>query len=153
MTFEINDKARGARKNITLPSSTSWGDLQDKVAQILNIHPGSLQLQYRFSNEKNNLLPFDLRSHQDYDEMSDQLRPFIVPKILANGKVSKSVRKLVVVQLSNRGTEGVSSASGVKVSSLLQRCFTYQIFIYNTEVRKTSSESGRWRRYQARCSF
>lgn len=122
MTFEINDKARGSRKNLTLPSSTSWDDLQDKVSQILNIHPGSLQLQYRFSNEKNNSLPFDLRSHVDYIEMRNQLRPFVVPKILSNGKLSKSVRKLVVVQLFNRGTsmEGVSGEKGVnsKVSTV-----------------------------------
>jgi hypothetical protein len=114
MTFEINDKARGARKNLPLPSSTSWADLQDKVAQVLNIHTGSLQLQYRFSNEKNNSLPFDLRSDKDFIDMRDLLRPFVMPRILANGKPSKSARKLVTVQLFNRGEED----SGVKVSRL-----------------------------------
>lgn len=115
MTFEINDRARGARKNLTLSSLTSWDDLQDRVAQVLNVHQGSLQLQYRFSNEKNNSLPFDLRSHDDYDEMRDQLRPHILPRILANGKRSKSIRKLVVVQLFNRGMEGEKGPTG-KVS-------------------------------------
>jgi hypothetical protein len=71
MTFEINDKARGARKNITLPSFTSWDTLKDKVAQVFNLHPGSLQLQYRFSNEKSSSLPFDLISLNDYNEMRD----------------------------------------------------------------------------------
>jgi len=118
MTFEINDKARGARKNLTLPSSTSWDDLQDKVSKILNIHPGSLQLQYNFSNDKNNSLPFNLRSDEDYSEMRDQLRPFILPKILSNGRPSKSARKPVVVQLFNKDMEGVSGEKkGVKVSS------------------------------------
>lgn len=118
MKLEINDKAKGARKNITLPSSTSWASLRDKVAQVLNIHPESLQLQYRFSNEKNNLLPFDLHSHDEYGDMRDQLRPFVVPKILANGKLSKSIRKPVTVQLFNRGMEGGSAGGekGVKVS-------------------------------------
>ena len=115
MTFEINDRARGARKNLTLSSLTSWDDLQDRVAQVLKVHQGSLQLQYRFSNEKNNSLPFDLRSHDDYDEMRDQLRPHILPRILANGKRSKSIRKLVVVQLFNRGMEGEKGPTG-KVS-------------------------------------
>ena len=115
MTFEINDRARGAQKNLTLSSLTSWDDLQDRVAQVLNVHQGSLQLQYRFSNEKNNSLPFDLRSHNDYDEMRDQLRPHILPRILANGKRSKSIRKLVVVQLFNRGMEGEKGPTG-KVS-------------------------------------
>jgi hypothetical protein len=99
MTFEINDKVRGARKNITLPSLTSWIDLKDRVAQVLNLHTGSLQLQYRFSNEKSNSLPFDLVSLDDYVEMCNQLKPFVVLKILASGKPSKSARKLVTVQL------------------------------------------------------
>jgi hypothetical protein len=97
MTFEVNNKARGARKKLTLSSLASWANLQDQVAQALNVHQGSLQLQYRFSNKKTNSLPPDLRSYDDYDEMRDQLRPFIVPKILANGKRSKSARKLVMV--------------------------------------------------------
>lgn len=87
MTFEINDKARGCRKNLTLPSLTSWEDLQDNVSQIFNIHPKSLQLQYRFSNKKNNALPFDLHSHDDYVEMLNQLRPFVVPKSYQLGNV------------------------------------------------------------------
>ena len=96
MTFEINDKARGAKKKLTLSSSTPWADLQNKVAQIFDIYPGSLQHQYHFSNEKQNLLPFNLDSHNAYVEMCDQLRPFIVPKVLANGKPLKTVRELVV---------------------------------------------------------
>lgn len=140
MTFEINDKARGARKNLTLSSSTSWAKLQDRVAQALNIHPESLQLQYRFSNEKNNSLPFDLSSHDDYNEMRNQLRTFILPRILANGKPSKSVRKLVTVQLFNKGMEGVSVEKGAdKVSRYYMiyqsLCETY---IFDTEVHKTS---------------
>lgn len=120
MTFEINDKARGARKNVTLPSFTSWDNLKDRVAQVLNRHPESLHLQYRFSNEKSNSLPFDLVSLTDYDEMRDKLKPFVIPKILANGKPSKSARKLVIVQLFDKGMEGVPQAAGgekiVKVS-------------------------------------
>ena len=116
MMFKINNKARGARKNLTLPLTTSWANLQDRVAQVLNVHQGSLQLQYHFSNEKNNSLQFDLRSHDEYNEMRDQLRPLIVPRVLANGKVLKSIQKLVTVQLFNSGMEGASGEKGVKVS-------------------------------------
>lgn len=119
MTFEINDKARGARKSISLPSYSSWDTLKDKVAQVLNVHPGSLQLQYLFSNEKSrNSLPFDLVSLEDYHGMCDKLKPFMVPKILASGKPSKSARKLVTVQVFNKDMEGVpaSGEKGVKVS-------------------------------------
>lgn len=115
MPLEINDEVKGIRKNLNLPSLTSWDDFRDMVSQVLNIHPGSLQLQFRLSNEKSNLLPFDLRSYDDYAEMRDQIRPFATPRILSNGKPSKSVRKLVVVQLFNRGMEGAEK--GVKVSS------------------------------------
>jgi hypothetical protein len=110
-------KLEAAEKKLTLSSLTSWADLQNKVAQIFNIYPGSLQLQYRFSNEKQNLLPFDLNSHDAYVEMRDQLRSFIVPKILVNGKPLKTVRKLVTVQLFNKGAEGdgVSGGNGAKV--------------------------------------
>jgi hypothetical protein len=138
MTFEINDQARGARKNLTLPSSTSWADLQDRVAQALNVHQGSLQLQYRFSNEKNNSLPFDLRSQDDYTDMRNQLQPLITPRILANGKPSKSIRKLVTVQLFNRGMEGVSGEKGAAKVSRLITTVTLNLFIFDTEVHKTS---------------
>ena len=67
--------------------------------------------------KKNNSLPFDLSSHDDYSEMRNQLRTFILPRILANGKPSKSVRKLVTVQLFDKGMEGVSVEKGAdKVS-------------------------------------
>jgi hypothetical protein len=112
---------RGTRKNLTLPSFTAWVTLKDKVAQILNVHPQTLQLQYRFSNEKSNSLPFELVSLDDYHGMRDQLKPLIVPKILASGKPSKTARKLVMVQLFDKGMEGVVPASGdkgVKVSTV-----------------------------------
>ena len=120
MTFEINDKVRGSRKEITLPSYSSLDTLKDRVAQVLNLHPGSLHLQYRFSNEKNNSLPFDLVSIEDYHQMCDKLKPFVVPKMLASGKPSKCVRKLVTVQLFDKGMEGVTTigGKGAKVSRL-----------------------------------
>ena len=77
-------------KVLLSPSTTSWDELQDKVSQILNIHPASLQLQYCFSNEKNNSLFFNLDSHDDYIGMCGQLRPFVVLRIFSNGKPSKS---------------------------------------------------------------
>jgi hypothetical protein len=122
MTFEINDKARGARKNVTLPSYTSWDSLKDKVAQVLNLHPGSLRLQYRFSNEKGNVLPFDLVSLEDYHDMCDQLKVLVGPKILASGKPSKTPRKLVMVQVFDKSMEGIlaSGEKGIKVSDI---CF------------------------------
>ncbi|KAF8812202.1 hypothetical protein BYT27DRAFT_7207641 [Phlegmacium glaucopus] len=122
MTFEINDKVRGSCKNLTLSSLTPWSVLRDKIAQALNIHPESLKLQYRFSNEKNNTLPFNLSSHNDYIKMQDQLKPFVVPKILANSKPSKSARKLVTVQLFNKEGDDIPGpqAGGKEVGQTRQ---------------------------------
>src|ERR1700730_488844 len=97
---------KAPEKKLILSFLTPWAGLQNKIAQVFDIYPGSLQLQYCFSNEKQNLLPFDLDSHDGYVEMHDQLRPFIVTKVLANRKPSKTVRKLVTVQLFNKGAEG-----------------------------------------------
>ena len=139
MTFELNDKAKETRKLLTLPSLTTWYDLQDKVSQIFNVHPGSLQLQYRFSNEKSNTLPFDLHTHDEYIVMRDQLRPFVVPKILSNGKLSKSVRKPVSVQLFNKVmlVEGASIEKG-KVSTVTTVAGTYHLYFTDTEIFQTS---------------
>jgi hypothetical protein len=129
MTIEVHDKAKGARKNLTLPSSTPWADLQNKVAQIFNIYPGSLQLQHCFSNEKPNSLLFHLNSHDAYVKMCDQLRPFVVPKILANRNPSKAIRKLIMVQLFNKDAkgDGVSGRKAAKVrrSLSVQQQATY----------------------------
>jgi hypothetical protein len=131
MTLEINDRARQARKIIALPSITPWDALKDRIAQVFNLHPGSMQLQYRFSNEKPNSLPFDLVSLDDYKEMRDHLRPFVVPKILASGKVSKSVRKVVMVHIFAKGTENLpASGEKGKVSGRYCCCFDSKQLIY-----------------------
>jgi hypothetical protein len=137
MTFEINDRARGARKNITLPSFTSWDTLKDKVAEVLNLHPGSLRLQYRFSNEKSNALPFDLVSLEDYHAMCDQLEPLVVPKILKSGKPSKASRKLVTVQLFDKEGLPASAEKGNKVSNLCFDSANLSVFI-DAEVCKST---------------
>jgi hypothetical protein len=144
MTFEINDRVRGARKNITLPSYSSWDTLKDKVAQVLNLHPGSLKLQYRFSNEKSNALPFDLVSIEDYHTMCDQLKPLVVPKILASGKLSKMPRKLVMVQLFDKEGLPAGAEKGIKASNLCFVSGNLSIFI-DAEVFESASCYRRFR--------
>lgn len=112
MTFEINDVAKGIRKNLTMSSMTLWDDLRNKVAQVLNIFPGSLRLQYRFSNEQKASLPFDLDSDEAYKEMRDKLEPLVVPEILKSGKRSTRKKKLVTVQLFDKNAEGDGGPGG-----------------------------------------
>jgi hypothetical protein len=91
--------------------------MQNQVAQIFNIYPGSLQLQYRLSTNKQNSFPFDFDSHDTYVDMCDQLQLLVVPKILVNGKHYKRPRKLAMVQLFNKGADGDGGMSekGAKV--------------------------------------
>ena len=46
ITFEVNDIVNGICTNLILSSMTSWNDFHHKVAEVLNIFPGSLCLQY-----------------------------------------------------------------------------------------------------------
>ena len=50
ITFEVNDIINGIRTNLILSSMTSWNDFHHKVAEVLNVFPDSLCLQYQFSN-------------------------------------------------------------------------------------------------------
>jgi hypothetical protein len=120
MTFEINDIAKGIRTNLTLSSTTSWQDLRHKIAEVLNIFPDSLHLQYRFSNEQKGSLPFNLDSAESYKEMRDKLEPLVVPEILQSGQRSKRKRKLVTVQLFDKeaGADGGSGGKNAKVKIL-----------------------------------
>ena len=105
MTFEIEDKAKGSRCSLVVPSMILWYDFQQKVAEILGIFPTKLQLQYRFSNENKSSLPFDLNCHTSFGSMCNKLRPFVVPPTLNNGKKSSHKMKVVTVALFNRNAE------------------------------------------------
>jgi hypothetical protein len=63
----------------------SWVALQQKLAELFNIYPTLLQAQYRLSTEPKGSLPFDLASQDHLDSLCKNLRPLIVPRVLANG--------------------------------------------------------------------
>jgi hypothetical protein len=130
MTFEIDDMAKGIRQTLTVPSTTLWYDLQNQVARVINVFPDSMNLQYRFSNEKKTALPFNLDSHESYVAMCDKLEPLVVPEILKNGQRSTRKRKLVTIQLFDKAknaedNSGSSGKSGKVRTSFLISTTSY----------------------------
>jgi len=130
MTFKIDDTAKGIRQTLTVPSTTLWYDLQNQVARVINVFPDSMNLQYRFSNEKKTALPFNLDSHESYVAMCDKLEPLVVPEILKNGQRSTRKRKLVTVRLFDKAknaedNSGSSGKSGKVRTSFLISTTSY----------------------------
>ena len=87
-------------------------------AEVLNIFPSKLQLQYCFSNKNKTSLPFDLNSHMSFGSISHKVRPLVVPVTLKNGKKSTHNMKVVTIKLFNRDAEGEGHGSGVKNSKV-----------------------------------
>jgi hypothetical protein len=60
-------------------------DLQEKLCKILNIYPASLHAQHQLSTDAKASLPFDLTSHQEFQQLIKMIPPLVVPPHLANG--------------------------------------------------------------------
>jgi hypothetical protein len=90
-----------------IQSTITWSNLQQRLAEALDVYPTSLHAQYRLSTEPK-ALPFDLISQRNLDAMIALVRPLLVPALLANGLPSKRQLKNVTVQIFNKG-DNVSS--------------------------------------------
>jgi len=102
ISVDINDSKNAKRTIKTVQSNIGFYRLRDRVALILKAHPQSIELQYRFSNDRPSALPCDLTSEQEFQAMVDCLRPLIVTPMLRNGKHSSRVMKAVTLQLFNK---------------------------------------------------
>jgi hypothetical protein len=67
--LEIMDQQAGNRKRESVWSTILWLNLQQKIAQILNIFPTLLHAQYQLSTDSKSALPFDLTSQSDLNEL------------------------------------------------------------------------------------
>jgi len=105
VTMEVSNKQKGIRAIEIIPSTTSWFELEHKLAKILDIYPTSLHAQYRFSTDNKESLPLDLTSPQNLQIMMTLLRPLVVPPILSNGRRSTRKMKPVTVQVFNKGDD------------------------------------------------
>jgi hypothetical protein len=91
----------------------SWLILQQKLAELFNVYPTSLQAQYRFSTEKA-AFPCDLTCQGDLDTVLILLKPLIVPPRTSTGRPSTRKMKPVSVQIFNRGSDPEAARSAGK---------------------------------------
>ena len=118
--IDINSQARGARSVETVSSNITLYDLKEKIATALNIHSSSLHAQYRISIDTNkNMLPYDLASHLDLNNLIALTRPLSVPGYLANGKRSTRKLKPFTVLIFNKGDDPYGPHNDAKVVSLI----------------------------------
>jgi hypothetical protein len=101
-------------------STTTWPQLQQQLAEHLNIYPTSLHAVYRLSTDDKKALPCDLISQQHFDTLIMLLRKHSIPPRLASGHPSTQPKKHLTIQVFNK-TDG-PTASDPKVSPHL--CFT-----------------------------
>jgi hypothetical protein len=106
-------------------------------------HKSSMSTRDRYNSNTGSQMKKTTRfhTHDEYTVMRDQLRPLIVPKVLSNGKLSKSVRKPVSIQLFNKGTQagGVFIEKGIKVSTVTT---VAELIIYILLIQKSSKPPG-----------
>jgi hypothetical protein len=110
-------------------STILWADLQEKLCEILNIYPASLHVQYWLSTDAKASLPFDLTSHQEFQQLIKMIQPLVVPLRLANRQRSKKQMKEVTVSVFQKGDSSDSQAgkSSAKVSLTLSLLCLYPI--------------------------
>ena len=130
---DIIDSKNARRTVETVRSSIGFYILKDRVALILKAHPQSVELQYRFSNDRPSALPCDLTSEREFQAMVDHLRPLIVPPMLRNGKRSSRVMKAVTLHLFNKDDGDLSLMKGDGKVSLRLVASHRQQLNYSTE--------------------
>ena len=96
-TMEVTNKLKGIRVIEIIPSAILWYQLEQKIAEMLNIYPTSLHAQYRFSTDNKESLPCDLTSAHHLGTMITLLCALVVPAILATGHCSTRQLKKVTV--------------------------------------------------------
>ena len=86
--YEIIDVIKGKHVRDTFPSTISWSVMHDWLSRVLNMHPAKLHAQFQLSTNAKGLLPFDLTSFQDLQQLVTMIEPLVVPHHLTNGKRS-----------------------------------------------------------------
>ena len=115
MTIHIDDIARSSRRVEVIQSTIAWPDFHQKMAEAFNVFPDSLQVQYRLSTDARSALFINLASQIDLDYLIQNLRPLVVPAILASGQRSKRPKRPVAVEIRNKQADASSTAAGGKV--------------------------------------
>ena len=82
---------------ITVPSVTTLDNLCIAVAEKPGQFPGLVMLQYRLSTDNAKIGAISIQTNEELQLFKDCLRNVVVPPRLANGKVSSSTPKAVLV--------------------------------------------------------
>ena len=102
-TMEIIHRQKWIRAIEIVASTILWFNLEQTLAQILDIYPTSLHAQYHFSTDSKQTLPLDLTLPQHLNMLITLLWPLVVPWILANGCHSNQPMKAVTVHVIQQG--------------------------------------------------
>ncbi|KAH9983685.1 hypothetical protein BJV77DRAFT_1072685 [Russula vinacea] len=113
--IDVSSDSRNIRKLFVVSNETKWGELQEKIAGILNIFTANLRMQYVLSTEPAGAIPIMLMSQADLDELHERLIPLVVPPQNANGSVSKQKMKEVTVKVTDKSDDANSSGGNGKV--------------------------------------
>lgn len=112
-----------------MSNETKWGELEEKIAGVLNIFTANLRVQYVLSTEPAGAIPIMLMSQADLDELHERLIPLVVPPRNANGSVSKRKMKEVTVKVTDKSDDANSSGGNGKVRYNLFFTTRYQTII------------------------
>ena len=104
-------KTKDIHKLFAVTSKTKWADLEEKIAQILNIFTTNLCAQYVISIEPAGAIPIALTSQADLIELHECLAPLVVPPQNTNGSISKQKMKEVIVKVTDKGDDVAPSAT------------------------------------------
>jgi hypothetical protein len=113
ITVDISSKSKNIRNIITIWSDKTWEDsnLEECIAQSLDVHPTNLRAQYILSTDKRDAIPISLTCEEDYNALVSRVNTLGHPGYTAAGKLSKRKRKDIIVLVTNKGDETASTVN------------------------------------------
>jgi hypothetical protein len=103
ITLEVISMSAGIRAFEILHSDITLLELHSKVARILNVYAGFLDVQYRLSTDEKTAIPCNLATDEQFNGMMGLLRIHLQPPLLKNGKRSTKKMKIVNLQVFRKG--------------------------------------------------
>jgi hypothetical protein len=143
-TYQINvsSKTKDVRKVFAISSKTSWVNLEQRLAGILNVFTTNLCAQYVLSTEPAGAIPISLASQADLAELHEHLVPLVVPPRNANSSVLKCKMKEVLVRVTDKGNDAALSAASSNGKVGNKHCSDSEMTTKNLSRRGAKAENG-----------
>jgi hypothetical protein len=77
--LDISSKPKDIRNVLMVSSEVKLGELEEKIAGILNVFTPNLRAQYTLSTDKKGAIPIALASQTDLDTLHIQLVSLVFP--------------------------------------------------------------------------